>query len=145
MKKILILIIIFSTSVMAHNIKKELSNFVKRLNNCSVYTKDEALELGLSKDGRELHEHYSGAVYYSCHNGYFMYVQDIVKGSFIRGEVCKTGEYDIIDGCHKSDERIYFLLMTYKDTWEGRFIEIDRNGMRVKDFDIEKYTRDYGE
>lgn len=146
MKKIIIILLSFTMSLMAQDVKTELQNTLKKLKKCYVKTGEEAMELALSDDGREYHKNYRGAVYYWCDNGYFTYVQDGFTGDFIRGEVCKSGDTYAFGSCESSKNVIWFQLQVYEhdNTWGGWINENDKYGMFIKTMKPES-TRAYGE
>lgn len=148
MKKIILIILSFAITLMAQNIKVDLQNALMKLKNCDVSTGKNAIDLALSEDGQEYHKNYSGAVYYSCDNGYFTYIQDSSKGSFIRGEICKKSKTDspLFGNCSDSKSIIWFQFNVYThiNSWDGFFNETDDNEMRIKSLDT-KNTKIYGE
>lgn len=148
MKKIITLILIMAAFAMAHDVKVDLQNALKKLKNCYLSTGEEAIELALSDDGREFHKMYTGAVYYSCDNGYFTYIQDRIKGDFIRGEICKKSKSDspMFGICPDSKSTIWFQFQVYShnNKWDGWFNETDANDIRIKSIETES-TKIYGE
>lgn len=129
--KNIILIISVLISFAVGNVETEISRSFKKLGKCDISNGKEALEMGLSAEGIELHKYYSGAVYFWCDKGYIFYVQDDVKGSLLRGQVCNIGQYDYVEGCSSSSA--WFMLDTFRDSTDGYFLEDDKYEMRVKD------------
>lgn len=136
MKKIiaLILVAVAFASAGILEVDRGITKAVKQLKNCTVYSGVEAYEKGVSQENVKEFAEYGRAVYFECDNGYFMYSQHRLKGTFIRGNVCKTGHYDYVDGCQKSES--YFLVSSfpYKNgSSDGYFIETDNYGIRLQD------------
>lgn len=148
MKKIIFIILSFTVTLMAQDVKTDLQKALKKLKNCSVQTGKDAIDLALSEDGQKLHEKHRGAVYYSCDNGYFTYIQDDFAGAFIRGEICKKSNTDspMFGTCPDSKSVIWFQLQVYEynDTWGGWFNETDANNIRIKSTKT-KNSKTYGE
>ena len=149
MKKIIILIILsFAVTLMAQDVKIDLQNALKKLKNCHVQTDKDALDLAISEDYIDKFKMYNAAVYYSCNNGYFTYIQDSFNGSFIRGEICKKNNTDepMYGICPDSKSIIWFQFQIYShnNTWGGWFNETDDIGMFIKSITTEN-TRTYGE
>ena len=142
MKKIITLILI---AVAFANADFTTASFhikiaVKHLKNCKIYSGTKAYEKGLSPEVIKDYSENGRAVYYDCDNGYFMYSQHDFKGTFIRGEVCKTGNYDYVEGC--SNAQSYFMVNSFPfngGSADGYFIEIDKNGIRIEDTNFKTY------
>lgn len=142
MKKIITLILIAVAFANAGllEVDRGITKAVKHLKNCTIYSGAEAFEKGLSPEYVKEYTEHGRAVYYDCDNGYFMYSQHDFNGTFIRGEVCKNGHYDYVEGC--SNASSYFLANSFPfndGSSDGYFIETDNNGIRIQD---EKFKSD---
>ena len=152
MKKLISFILIAVAFAFSANnqIQQKITKSIKSLKNCSVYVGEEALNWTFSEAGKEMHKD-ANAVYYWCDNGDFLYVQDDLNGSVIRGHVCKNGHYDYVNGCPKASS--WFEIMSIRDSKtfsfksnsSGHFLEDDDYGIRIEDVNFSNEEFEFGQ